>query len=144
MAIIDIENMDVIQMREVLQEGYIPFSKDGDNSDISAEFYCHKDVSNYDNLDWIQNPKNEATYHCVGFNAPKDPNLHVTKYVCPSDIDLSNTEIDQETGELITDLEALGCLPTEGVSFAYDNIQISANGNPNYIPTDFTVLGTTN
>jgi len=63
---------DRIWVREVMQEGYVPFSGDmtAPYDDVSAELYCHQDVLNYDNYDYIINPQLENTYYCVGFNAP--------------------------------------------------------------------------
>lgn len=82
-----------IWLREVMKDGYIPFSgwlKSGDNTPteqdkISAEFYCNNDVLNYDNYEWIDNLVAGQTYHCVGFNAPVekplicDPNVNLIK-----------------------------------------------------------------
>jgi hypothetical protein len=75
---IEINNLsgvgDRIEMREVLKEGYIPFtyatSGNNNSNDVSAEFYCHNDVMNYDNWEWINNPQYGQTYYCVAFNAP--------------------------------------------------------------------------
>lgn len=36
--------------------------------DFSAELYCHTDVLNYDNWDWINPIEAGNTYNCVGFN----------------------------------------------------------------------------
>jgi hypothetical protein len=59
-------------MREVLQDGYLPFTYgpgNRDNSnDVSAEFYCHTDVLNYDNYDRIDGIAVDKTYYCVAFN----------------------------------------------------------------------------
>lgn len=60
-----------IHVREVLKEGYIPFGRNTDTPDVSAELWCANDVLNYDNFDFIRNPENGATYHCVALNAPK-------------------------------------------------------------------------
>jgi hypothetical protein len=82
-----------IWLREVMKDGYIPFSgwlKSGDNTPteqdkISAEFYCNNDVLNYDNYEWIDILVAGQTYHCVGFNAPVekplicDPNVNLIK-----------------------------------------------------------------
>jgi len=93
-------DVSTIQVREVLQDGYIPFSKsiEHDPADYSAEIYCHTDGKNYDNLEWIQNLEIGTEYHCVAFNAPKPKvvkdNFHVTKYLCPYGTDLSNLSID--------------------------------------------------
>lgn len=59
--------------REVLQNGYVPFTfgQYPDNSNaVSAEFYCGNDAVNYDNLDEIGPMQSGATYYCVAFNAP--------------------------------------------------------------------------
>jgi len=76
---VDISNIagSQLRLREVLQDGYIPFTYNddtGDNSNnISAEFYCANDVYKYDNYDWIVNPQSGETYYCVAFNAPIEP-----------------------------------------------------------------------
>jgi hypothetical protein len=57
--------------REVLKDEYIPFADEFGDSDISAEFYCHTDVLNYDNLDQITGMEEGETYYCLGFNALK-------------------------------------------------------------------------
>jgi cysteine-rich repeat protein len=57
--------------REVLQDGYVPFSfPPGSNpgSDVSAEFWCNNDVVNYDNAEWINNIEADDIYYCVAFN----------------------------------------------------------------------------
>jgi hypothetical protein len=63
---------DRIWVREVMKEGYIPFSGDttAPRDNVSAELYCHQDVLNYDNYDYILNPQLDTTYYCVGFNVP--------------------------------------------------------------------------
>lgn len=61
-----------IWIREVFQNGYIPFTYgiNNDNSnDVSAEIYCYEDVLNYDNLEWI-NKVYGSTRYCVAFNVP--------------------------------------------------------------------------
>lgn len=65
-------NTSKLWLREVMQDGYIHFSGDtsaaGGWDDVSAEFYCHTDVINYDNWDWIAEPSNNHTYYCVAWN----------------------------------------------------------------------------
>ncbi len=64
--------LNKIWVREVRSADYVPFS--GDNGgDVSAEFYCHTDVFKYDNRDGIDNPQDNETYYCVGFNALLEP-----------------------------------------------------------------------
>lgn len=77
--------------REVLQEGYIPFSfpsteyPTAPGSNISAEFWCNTDVLNYDNSEFI-NVSEGNTYYCVAMNVPEpkpvDPTgtIEVCKY----------------------------------------------------------------
>ncbi|MEM9336485.1 MAG: DUF642 domain-containing protein [Patescibacteria group bacterium] len=61
--------------REVLQEGYIPFTHEAEGKrntdDVTAEMYCHIDVKNYDNYDRIDDLKNGETYYCVAWNVEK-------------------------------------------------------------------------
>ncbi len=63
-------DMSSVWMREVLKDGYIPFTYHSTNGDVSAEMYCNGDVLNYDNLDYAQLGDGATTY-CVAFNAPK-------------------------------------------------------------------------
>ncbi|MCA9365443.1 DUF642 domain-containing protein [Candidatus Kaiserbacteria bacterium] len=63
-----------IWLREVLKEGYIPFTHEADpanNNDYSAAFFCNDDVLNYDNYEWINNVEDDETYYCVAWNVPK-------------------------------------------------------------------------
>lgn len=95
---IPIDDLSLIQLREVLPSGYIPFSDSDDG--VSAEFYCRVDVSvydswNYDNWEFIKNPQDKETYYCVGFNVPKpstDNDLTIvgTKIMCDSETYLPN------------------------------------------------------
>jgi hypothetical protein len=61
---------DRVWFREVLQEGYIPFTHSTGNKTESAEFYCHTDVVNYDNREFIKGMQASTTYHCVAWNVP--------------------------------------------------------------------------
>ncbi len=65
-------NGNYFWVREVMKEGYVPFSgtTGSPHDDVSAEFYCHIDVLNYDNYDRVDNPEPGNVYYCVGFNAP--------------------------------------------------------------------------
>ena len=80
-------------LREVLQTDYVPF---GRNNPVSAEFYCGNDVVGYDNLEYINKPVADETYHCVGFNAEKlgEPGPRVgistSKIVCDFEGELPN------------------------------------------------------
>ena len=73
---------DHFWMREMLKPGYIPFSgtTEDPHNDVSAEFYCHVDVLNYDNYDRIDGVELGKEYYCIGFNAPKKSEVTVCKY----------------------------------------------------------------
>lgn len=75
---------DHIKVREVLQEGYVPFTYtvNGNNkNNESAEIYCDTDILNYDNDDRIVKPEYGKTYHCVAFNAQSViPTVNVAKW----------------------------------------------------------------
>ncbi len=60
----------VVWVREALKDGYIPFTFQTDNNNVSAEIYCNSDVVNYDNYDNAV-AANGGTEYCVAFNAPK-------------------------------------------------------------------------
>ena len=68
--------------REVLQEGYIPFTYPPDaspGSNVSAEFYCNNDHYKYDNYESISNAQPGGTYYCVAFNAPATNDVEICK-----------------------------------------------------------------
>ena len=65
---VPVDDLSRIEVREQLQDGYVPFS---DAGDVSAELSCSNDGTNYDNWEWITNPTAGSTYYCVAFNAPK-------------------------------------------------------------------------
>ncbi len=69
-TVVDISNIasPQLRLREVLQEGYIPFTYPPNDDNVSAEFYCANDIHNYDNYDYINNPVAGETYYCVAFN----------------------------------------------------------------------------
>ncbi|MBY0110858.1 DUF642 domain-containing protein [Patescibacteria group bacterium] len=62
-----------VWVREVLKDGFIPFTGANVDQDVSAEIYCSTDVLNYDNWDWIDPVEEGEIYYCVAFNAPTDP-----------------------------------------------------------------------
>jgi cysteine-rich repeat protein len=69
----ELNNDNEIWFREVLKQGYVPFTappKGLKEDNVTAEFYCESDVINYDNLEWIRNMEVGNTYYCVAFNAP--------------------------------------------------------------------------
>ncbi len=79
---VSIDNVDhssVIWVREVLKDGYIPFTFDSthqqNDNNVSAEMYCNTDVLNYDNYDYVNVPEAGHTYYCVAFNALKNTPL---------------------------------------------------------------------
>ncbi|MFH0836022.1 MAG: hypothetical protein V1834_02555, partial [Candidatus Micrarchaeota archaeon] len=89
--ITDLQNSAKIWVREVWKQGYIEFTGANTNQNESAEMYCHKDVLNYDNHDFVINPQPGETYNCIAFNAPKQKTIVVAdKIVCDHESDLPN------------------------------------------------------
>lgn len=88
----DVPNYDQspkIWVREVYQDNFIPFTFNlpgGENNanPVSAEIYCHTDVVNYDNWDWVGNPQDGDTYYCVAWNAPKKGKIIIEKQTDPA------------------------------------------------------------
>jgi len=71
----DLQSTPRIWVREVLKEGYIPFTnppKGVAEDNVSAEIYCYNDILNYDNYDYIASPELGETYYCVAFNVLKE------------------------------------------------------------------------
>lgn len=70
---IDASQHGRIWFREVNDSAYVPFSSNINTStpQYSAEVYCHTDVLNYDNYDYIDGITAGETYHCVAFNVEK-------------------------------------------------------------------------
>jgi len=64
---INVKNAGPVTDDEILQV-------ESNSDDITAEMYCHKDVLNYDNYDYITRPKYGQTYYCIAFNALDDFN----------------------------------------------------------------------
>ncbi|MEX0924983.1 MAG: hypothetical protein WDZ82_03525 [Candidatus Paceibacterota bacterium] len=66
----DTKDSSRIWVREVLKDGFVSFSDANSQSgNVSAEMWCHNDVLNYDNYDFISNPQLDKTYYCVSINA---------------------------------------------------------------------------
>lgn len=82
-----IAGMSNIWMREVLKDGYIPFTYGPTNllndDDYTAEMYCHTDVKNFDNYDRVDGIAVDNTYHCVAWNHTEEP-----APVCEVDVNL--------------------------------------------------------
>jgi len=71
-------NGSYIWVREALKSGYIGFGGQNTTQNVSAEFYCHDDVLNYDNYEWIGQASPlvaGTTYYCVGWNVPENPTI---------------------------------------------------------------------
>jgi len=83
-ADVDLKSSSLVWVREVWNDNYIPFtygqdSENPNSNDVSAEIYCHNDVVNYDNYDFIDASDDNLTYYCVAWNAPKKGTLRVVK-----------------------------------------------------------------
>lgn len=66
---IDITHNEKVEVREVMQSGYVPFAGDTTSNSVSAEFYCHTDLSKYDNHEFVNDMEHNENYYCVAFNA---------------------------------------------------------------------------
>jgi hypothetical protein len=76
-----IGNNNSFWVREVMPEGYIPFSKGGpygSDKHYTAELNCHIDGVNYDNLDRVDGPIADEDYYCVAWNVPVEKFSDVT------------------------------------------------------------------
>ncbi|RLG24172.1 hypothetical protein DRN85_08090 [Methanosarcinales archaeon] len=93
-------------VREVFQEGYVEFDK---QSDVGAELYCHEDVLNYDNYDYVKNPEAEGTYYCVAFNVLEET------WECETDDDCDYLDTDYCDGDSIKHNEGV-CVNYECVN----------------------------
>jgi hypothetical protein len=73
----DLPSGNRLWFREVLKDGYIPFSfpslefPKAPGGDFSAEFWCNNDVANHDNAEWIDVTP-DTTYYCVAINTLDD------------------------------------------------------------------------
>lgn len=78
------EGSPKIWLREVMQNGYIPFSYQGEVWEAreglngSAEFYCNNDVRHFDNYEYIDSLAHGSKYYCVAWNVKETPHLDVT------------------------------------------------------------------
>lgn len=61
-----------VYVREVFENGYIPFTGQNTDQNVSAELYCSTDVMNYDNWEWVPAPMAGNHYYCVAFNVPTE------------------------------------------------------------------------
>ncbi|MFH0836445.1 MAG: DUF4215 domain-containing protein, partial [Candidatus Micrarchaeota archaeon] len=166
-SITDLQGASRLDVREVFKQGYLPFAYEstGNNNDVSAEIYCHTDVLNYDNYDWIYNPVLGGTYYCVAWNVPLQqeptptpspsptPEPQVTiiahKIVCDNEMDLPNwaysdVSINSETAnEFIAQHE--NCRFEEGWNFQwgldYPGLQFP-NGNSGEAGGNWSTIAT--
>jgi predicted ribosomally synthesized peptide with SipW-like signal peptide len=61
-----------VYVREVFKQGYIGFTGQNTDQNVSAELYCSTDVMNYDNWEWVPTAEAGADYYCVAFNVPTE------------------------------------------------------------------------
>jgi uncharacterized protein YegL len=118
----DIAGDDHFWVREVWNDGYIPFT--GVNTDLneSAEIYCHIDTVNYDNYDKVDAPFVAGeTYYCVAFNVEVAP-----IYQCSDKAD--------NDGDGLIDAEDIGCWADPQDPQTYDPTD---DDETNGTPTDY-------
>lgn len=100
-----------IWVREVLQDGFIPFTynNSSNDNDVSAEIYCHNDVLNYDNYDFIAPLDDGVTYYCVAFNAAISPENQKPVITL-----IGNNPLLLTQGDVFTDPGATAADPEDG------------------------------
>jgi len=98
-----------IEMREVFKSGYVEFAGK-EEGPPSAEFYCDDDIAYYDNSEWIRDPENGETYHCVAFNALEEPeepegaSIEVCKMIADRDGHVATSADGLPKGEFEIDI----------------------------------------
>ncbi len=116
----DLQSTSKIWVREVLKEGYIPFTnppKEVTEDNVSAEIYCHTDILNYDNYDYIISPEAGETYYCIAFNSPIEEEVEgctdpeALNYNPEATVDDGSCEYPIEEVEGCTDTTALNYNP---------------------------------
>ena len=101
-------NESSLWVREVMKPGFIEFSGNSNNN-VSAEFYCHTDVVNYDNYDRVEKTQNVKNYFCVAFNVLKQ-----AQPLCGDGIiNIPNEECDEGNENGVV------CTPSYGSSCNY-------------------------
>lgn len=67
-----LSDINRIWIREMLPNGYLGYTYNEENqqntNNVSAEMYCHTDVLNYDNYDYITDLAYDENYYCVAWN----------------------------------------------------------------------------
>ncbi len=102
-----IENPAYVWVRTVLESGDLPFTFNAtpgqrNTDDVSAEFYCHNDVLNYDNFDRIDSIQPGQTYYCVAWNLSPDADPVVLE---DDPEEVPDEAVDEEEGEEDEDTE---------------------------------------
>lgn len=123
-TISNLNGANYIWVREVLKEGYLPFTYPHVDNEYSAETYCHTDVLHYDNYDSITDPILGNTYYCVSWNVIKEVNSNhapvitlvgnnpETIIVGNSYTDAGATALDIEDGDITSKIVASSTVNT--------------------------------
>jgi len=87
LATVNLEEGRKIWVREVLKDGYLPFSDHPGNgvSSESAELICHADGFNYDNYEYVDEMEANEEYICVAFNVLEEV-LHTVTFKDRGDV----------------------------------------------------------
>ncbi len=142
-----------VWVREVLKEGFIPFTGANTSENISAEIYCSTDVLNYDNWDWIDPVAEGEDYFCVAFNAPTNPgdqcDPNASTVLLSSDADDEETLLTlDESGpaSLVGEFIHSSWAPTFDALWIWKDSGTSAedalNGTDETFTRTFTIVGT--
>jgi len=142
----DLDGISKIWVRENLKSEYIPFTsppKGLQEDNVSAEIYCHTDVLNYDNYDYIINPEFGESYYCVGFNTLiKEPPVAIddatsTDENTPVTIDILNNDYDPD-GVIVPSSVEILFDPGDGILNTPDPItgEVTYTPNPGFAGID--------
>lgn len=123
-----------IWVRENLKPNYLAFTYPPAGSfedNVTAELYCHNDIRNYDNYDFIYNPKPGNTYYCVAFNVLTGEGIDLA---INKDDGVTKVQIGDKTTYVLTitnlgDRTATGVTVTDIVPEGIDVVEVSNGGN---------------
>jgi uncharacterized repeat protein (TIGR01451 family) len=144
-TISNLNGANFIWVREVLKEGYLPFSYPHVDNEYSAETYCHTDVLHYDNYDSITDPILGNTYYCVTWNVLKKVNTNHAPVITlvgnnPETIIVGSTYTD--AGATALDIED-GDITSKIVASSTVNTNITGSYTVTYDVVDSSGLAAT-
>lgn len=127
--------------REQMKTGYIPFTGQNTDQNVSAEFYCNSDVLHYDNWDWINPVASGQTYYCVAFNVPTQQQCgdHTTTIVSDT-----TDQVDSHAAALLSFIHPAWTASIPGANWIWstDPVQNPTTDETKTFSKTFNVIGT--